>query len=1056
MLKRLLKITIGLLLLLLVVFASTVFVVHQKQDEIVQQLLQEANQDFTGRIELNGSHVSFIEDFPYISIDLEHLRVWDNKSDTAVKILEINDVFVGFDLWNVLGGKMQIGKIHLRDARCNIVQHVDGSLNILKAFESTKPIESTSEAFHLDLSALEFERIDIAKFREEDSLEVDVFISKGKSRLKSGPEQTEFAIDTQFEISLILAGDTTFINHKHFDFDTEITYKHLTSELIIHPTTGKLEGAEFDIGGSVVLNHDMLLDLNFKGTKPNFDLFMAMAPAELIPTLKKYDNSGKIYFEASVKGASANGHQPAVNARFGCEHAYFTNTSVDRKLSDLNFAGYFTNGESHSPETMEFGIRDFSAKPEAGRFTGNLVVKNFAEPDIDLRLESDFELNFLAQFFDLTDLYDLNGKVVLTMNFHDIIDLERPERSIEKLNESYFTQLKVDNLSFGKSTFGFPVSDVNLYAEMDGHEARIDYFQMKAGNSDLKLSGSVSDLPAIIHHTDDPVTVKLSMNSKLLDLFELTGSDSLTSVDESIRDFSMGLHFNSSARSFTESPNLPVGEFFIDNLYAGFQHYPHTLHDFHADVFIDQEDFRIIDFKGIIDNSDFHLNGNLRHYDLWFMEHPLGDTRVEFDLFSERMQLENLFSYKGENYVPEDYRHEEFDKLHIHGVADMHFNDGMRSIDLDLDRFDAKMKMHAMRFENFNGRIHYENDQLSIDNFSGRMGRSDFNASASLYVGNDPSKKITDNFFKLRSGTLDFDQLFSYTPPVNENISGGNASESSYHDEGFNIYTVPFTDITFDVQIGHLRYHKYLIDELMLKAQVKKNHQIIIDEMRMNAADGKFLIKGMLNAENPQRIYLDPDISMSGVNLDKLFFKFDNFGQDYLVSENLHGTIGGRMYGHVRIHKDFAPVLAESEVHMDISVIDGRLEHFAMLEAMSDYFSDKNLSMVSFDTLSNHLDFVNGLLSFPEMTINSSLGFLRISGSQDLDMNMDYYVRIPWKMVTTAASSRLFGRKKDEVDPEQVDEIQYEDSDKRVRYVNLRIKGNTEDYEITLSKERKK
>ena len=37
------------------------------------------------------------------------------------------------------------------------------------------------------------------------------------------------------------------------------------------------------------------------------------------------------------------------------------------------------------------------------------------------------------------------------------------------------------------------------------------------------------------------------------------------------------------------------------------------------------------------------------------------------------LKLEDLFSYGGENYVPEDYRHEEFDDLKIHGFADLHF-----------------------------------------------------------------------------------------------------------------------------------------------------------------------------------------------------------------------------------------------------------------------------------------------------------------------------------------------------------------------------------------------
>jgi hypothetical protein len=141
---------------------------------------------------------------------------------------------------------------------------------------------------------------------------------------------------------------------------------------------------------------------------------------------------------------------------------------------------------------------------------------------------------------------------------------------------------------------------------------------------------------------------------------------------------------------------------------------------------------------------------------------------------------------------------------------------------------------------------------------------------------------------------------------------------------------------------------------------------------------------------------------------------------------------------------------------MDLAILNGRLEHFSMFDAMSDYFADKNLEIVSFDTLANHLDLINGILSVPEMTINSSIGFIRLSGSQDMDLNMEYFVRVPWKLVTGAASSKLFGRKKEEVNPEQIDAIQYESTEKRTRFLNLRIKGNTEDFEVTLSKDKKK
>jgi len=1046
MTKRILRWLSVLLLLIVLLFGAAVAFLYFKQDDIVSELLAEANADFVGRVQIDGSHISFLADFPLIDIDLEHLRIFENKSDTAAPILHIADTYVGFDLINILTGKMEIKKIHLENGRIDAVQYPDGSFNIARAFEPLRPIPFPEEAFHLNLKAVELVNIDVNKFNTETGLLIDVLFNRATTSLRSNDEHFYFGLDAHTEISLVLDGDTTFIHHKHIDLATELDFYSKTQTLSFQPTTASLEGAVFDMVGSVDFSRDVFLDLTFSGTKPNFDLFMAMAPPEMASTLKKYDNKGKIFFETTIKGSSANGHVPAIEARFGCQQADIRNIEVNKQLDDLNFSGYFTNGADRHPRTMELGIRDFSARPEAGLFKGDLLVKNFESPEIDLRLSSDFDLNFLAKFFGLTDLYDLEGRVELTMNFRDIIDLEHPERSIEKLNESYYTELLVENLSFGKESTELPIRDVNIHATMDGHRATIHRCTAMLGHSDISLSGSVDDLPAILHHTDKPVTAKLNVTSQLLDLYELNGSDT-TSFNEQIKNLSLGLHFNASARAFTESPNLPVGEFFIDNLNATLTHYPHRLHDFHADVFIDPEDFRVIDFKGFIDQSDFHFSGKLRHYDLWFAEEPLGDTHVDFDLVSKKLQLHDIFSYGGENHVPEDYRHEELDDLRISGFADLHFKEGLQSTDITIRNFGTKMKSHQYSVRGFKGRVHLEKDHLVIDDFQGRMGHSDIRTTLHYYLGKDPEQRKRENKFELKSAHLDFDQLFMFAPPP-----AGKTPDPSHHDAGFNIYDLPFTHMTFEVDIAKLNYHKYLIENLSASLRTTPDHYLHVDRCSMEAADGSFDIKGYFNGSDPKRIYFDPDMRITNVDLDRLMLKFDNFGQDHLVSENLHGRISARVTGHLRMHKDLVPILDQSEVHMDLTVTEGRLEHFAMLDAMSDYFRDKNLKLVAFDTLSNHIDFTMGVFNIPRMTINSSLGFMQISGKQDADMNMDYYISVPWKLVTDAAASKLFGKNKETAEADQHDEIQYADPEKRIRYVNIRVKGNLDDYKITLEK----
>jgi hypothetical protein len=819
--------------------------------------------------------------------------------------------------------------------------------------------------------------------------------------------------------------------------------------LVIQPSEVMLEKALFRMDGSIDLDDDMNLDIKFQGTKPNFDLFMAFAPEELAPALARYDNAGKIFFEASITGKSINGHNPLVTADFGCEDAFFNNKRSQKRLDELHFKGHFTTGVLRNASTMEFSLTDFSAKPEAGTFSGALHVKNFESPEIEMKIRSEFDLEFLAEFLNLTQLEELKGHVALTMNFHDIIDLNQPEKSIEKLNESYFTELDVKNLSFRVPSFHLPIHSVNIRAIMDGHEALIDHFSMKIGDSDIGFRATVSDLPAILHHTDLPVTADMVITSTLLDIKQLTSIDTAKSkpVDEQIHDMRLKLKFTSSARAFTESPNLPVGEFFIEDLYAKLTHYPHRLHDFHADVFVDDEDFRIIDFTGMIDKSDFHFTGKLKNYGLWFTDEPLGDNAIEFNLTSSLLQLEDLFGYKGENYVPEDYRHEQFSDLKIHGFADLHFNKGLRSADLHIDQIEAQMKIHPLRFEKFSGRIHYEDNHLVVEELRGKLGKSEFTASANYYLGQDDTIRKRDNHFSLAALRLDFDELFNYNPPP-PNIT----LTPEDHEAVFNIYALPFTDMTFDFDIKHLNYHRYRLDNFFVTARTQKNHYIYIDTLSLAAAGGRIYGKGYFNGSDPNKIYFSPDLRMDKVDLDKLLFKFENFGQDHLVSENLHGKLSGRLTGNIHVHADMVPIVDDSEIQLDIDVTQGRLEHYAALDALSDYFKDKNLSRVLFDTLRNSLELNRGVLSIPKMTINSTLGFVEISGKQDMNMNMEYYLRIPLKMVTQVGMSKLFGKKKDDAEGE--DEIQYRDESKRIRFVNLKLTGTPENYKISLGRDK--
>jgi hypothetical protein len=1042
------RIIVVLLCVPIVLFFILAFAVYSKQDELVQNLVKDLNKDFVGATEISDSHISMFENFPYISIDVEAFKIHESKKDLSKPLVHIHHLYVGFNLWTILSGEMKIKKIKLKGGKINLVQHRDGSFNIVKALTSVSEIESTEEEFHLDLKKIELENIDLTKLNEENGIKVETYLNKVKAKFKTNDNHMKIACDAQFQLNILKDGDTTFLKHKQLNLKTKLDFLKGKDVLSIQPTSVHLEDSEFSIAGEIDFLNDVFLDLQFTVNNPNFDLFVAMAPEEIIPTLRQYKNKGEIYVDTKIKGKSINGFEPSIQAKFGCRKGEVINPKTKKKIQNVNFDGFFSNGSKQQLSTMQFSLHHINAKLEGGNIRGNIDISNFIAPRVILGLQTHFDMGFISKFLNLDHLQEVSGKAKASIRFDDCIDLGKLEQSMVQLNEKYEMKMELKNVHLRSSDFALPIKNFNFLAEIQGHKADIKKFELLLGRSDIEISGTIDDLPAILHHSDKVVETQLAIASRYIDLYELTGADS-NAVDEQIKDLKLDFRFKASARSFTESKYLPRGEFFIENLYAKLKHYPHTFHDFHADVFIEEQDLRVVDFRGMIDQSDFRFTGKLAHYEKWFDEHPGGDSKIEFNLVSKKLQLKSFLRYKGENYVPEEYRHEELDDLMIHGFTYLHYDEELKSLDVTIDKFAAKMKIHPLRFENFKGRIHYEDEHLVVEDFQGKLDKSQFKTTLHYYLGTKEAIKKRDNHFSITASHLDLDQLFKYNPaPII--AEKGEAVNSVDHDAGFNIYELPFTNMTYHIDIAHLNYHRYLLKNIKGNLRTTPKHYLYIDHLNLDAAGGHFEIDGYFNGSNPDVIYISPTIKVKNVDLDKLMFKFENFGQDHIVSENLHGKFSGTIRGKIHVHRDLVPKIDDSEIHLDLDVTHGQLENYSVLAYMSDYFSNKNLNSIRFDTLFNHVDLVNGVMTIPKMTVNSTLGHMEISGKQDVSGNMEYYLRVPWGMVKSAAASKLFGDKKREVPDDQEDVIQR--GDQKTRYVNVKIVGDEKGYKFSMGK----
>lgn len=1085
--KRILRaflIASGSFLLLLIIAVVLLFT---QQQRITNMAIDELNKQFKGAFAIQKSSIDLFKNWPNVSIALHELRFFPDKSKTGTPIYEVEKLYVGFSLPDIFKQRYNVRRIFLKGGRLHLVKEKNGNLNLLEAQsiipDTSKVADSDSgTALQIDLKKAVFKDLQISYLDKTDGHFYSTIVSKITSSFKTDSSIIQASLEGDLELDMTSPTDTSFFRHKKLGLDITANFDKQKKILQISEGGVKLEGAELSVTGTAAaLDKALDLDLAVRGKKPDMEFISALIPDNIKELLKPFKYDGRLFFDGKIRGILAKGQLPLLEINFGLEDGWFHNTGADRKLDKLGFAGFYTNGKERNLRSSELRMTNVSARPGKGVFDGDFVIRDFTDPHVMMQLKSELELQFVGEFLGIPDLKHITGTVKLDMNFKELADLDLPEKALHKLKEGVQSELTVSNLSFRIPNFPHPIRDMNLHAEMKNGKIVLDTLRLKCGNSDLRANGILSDLLAVLHDNEKPVSLIFNANSDKLVLKELFANDTskANKIEEEIRGFGLGIQLATSVKELRNPAPLPKGVFELKELKASFKKYPHIFHHLGATVTINDTALLLRDFKGMIDSSDILLKGKLVNYAVWFQQVKKGKTTVAFDFKSNRLAMADILGPVSKTWVSESYQQEEASNIWLRAKADLKYDSVFRFAKVKIANVSGTLRNHHLKLDSISGHLMYGANILKLDTLKGKIGRTDFDLNFRYYTGDKEEFRKKTNYLYFRSRLLDANELMSYNfesfsakpkpdadaPLITNAVAHGETTgiqqtsnkDTSAHAKAFNIFMIPFSDFEVKADIGKLRYKRLGISKITAQLRMQQDHMIHVDTLGMNIADGTMGIRGYLNGTDPKKIFFRSRITVKDVDLEKMMIRLDHFGQDLVINKNIKGRLTGKIRSHVQVHPDLVPLINDSKAELDVEIRDGTLVDFAPMQAMSGYFKDKNLRMVRFDTLKNVLTFTNGVLDIPGMNINSSLGFIEISGKQSLDAKMEYYLRIPMKMVTQVGFRALFGGKKqEEVDLDQVDEIEFRDKDKRVRFMNIKITGTPEDYKIGLGKDKRK
>ncbi len=134
--------------------------------------------------------------------------------------------------------------------------------------------------------------------------------------------------------------------------------------------------------------------------------------------------------------------------------------------------------------------------------------------------------------------------------------------------------------------------------------------------------------------------------------------------------------------------------------------------------------------------------------------------------------------------------------------------------------------------------------------------------------------------------------------------------------------------------------------------------------------------------------------NINGLDIQKLFTTFNNFGQEYIVDENLKGSASGEIDFSATWDRDIKvdkqSIVAES--HVIIS--QGELINFEPMLGLSKFIEVEELQHIHFSELENEILIKDEKITIPQMEIQSSALNITLSGVHDFENNISYKAKV--------------------------------------------------------------
>ncbi len=520
--KRIFKFVGRTALVILVLLALLVGWAYTFEDEIKARALAELQAGLTTDMQVGNIEYSVLRSFPYASLECRNVLLMGSfgERDTLV-----NAAVLSFDigLLALIQGDITFRSITLEDGDLKLRRDVRGNGNYL-VWKTDTTAATGESAF--DVERLALNRVSVSY---DDRLsDVHVAVRRTDALLRGALDGEVLVFDGELSTPSLFveAGGTVWVDRAPISGT-------VASTLDLDKSTYAFSNVDFDVSGlrvsgelEVASTQKTQITAGINIRSNDLNAARALIPAPYRSVLDGYELDGSASGRLELAGFS---DALLWDLRANLDHAAVAHQETGAELDEITGSYALSGGADRAGRLV---IESTTAELGGGRIALNGSINDFGDPTMQLSLEGDLRLEDLIELAGAGDQIQASGRLAIEIGFAGRWPMVRNDSTSaidpNLLRQSrYNGTAELTGVSFNTADMPRGVEQLNGRLNFEGDYATVRELSLRIGDSDLEMSGTLSNVLPWVLSPGEVLVVNARSTSKRIDLNSLlTAEDS--------------------------------------------------------------------------------------------------------------------------------------------------------------------------------------------------------------------------------------------------------------------------------------------------------------------------------------------------------------------------------------------------------------------------------------------------------------------------------------------------------------------------------------------------